>query len=123
MGFVTNIYVKTEVFQKIFQLIKNETKRQIFILERSAQNVPPLHELEEMNEKQQDESLSRFYTEARDKKGEEYSKSSLISLSNAIERYLNSPPFMKIFKLNSAAFTSSNRMSNAKIIRPSQCRI
>ena len=58
--------MKTEVFQKVFKLIKNETERQIFILEWSAQKVPPLPE--EMNEKQLDESLSRFYTEARNKK-------------------------------------------------------
>ena len=54
-------------------------------------------------------------TEARNKKGKEYSKSSLISFRNAIQRYLNNPPCMRNFKLNSAAFTSSNRMLNAKI--------
>lgn len=107
---------KQKSFKKYFNLSKNETKRQIFILEWSAQKVPPLPVLEEMNEKQLEESLSRLYTEARNKKGEEYSKSSLISLRNAIERYLNSPPSMKNFKLNSAAFTSSSRMLNAKII-------
>ena len=67
-----------------------------------------------MNEKQLDESLFWFYTEARNKKGKEYSKS-LISFRNAIQRYLNNPPFTRNFKLNSTAFTSSNRMLNAKI--------
>ena len=62
-----------------------------------------------------DKSLAQFYTEARSKTGEEYSKSSLISLRNAIERHLNNPPFKRTLKLNSAAFTNSNRMLNAKI--------
>ena len=97
MGFETNIYVRTKVLRKIFQFINNEAKRQIFILEWSSQKVPPLPELEEMNEKQLDESLSRFYTEARNKKGEEYSKSSLISFRNAIESYLNNPLYKKNF--------------------------
>ena len=48
-----------------------------FILEWSAQKVPPLPELEEMNEKQLGKSLSRFYTEARNKKGNDCRKSSL----------------------------------------------
>ncbi|XP_068692575.1 uncharacterized protein [Montipora foliosa] len=68
-----------------------------------------------MDEKQLDNSLSQFYIEARSKRGEEYSKSSLISFRNAIERHLNNPPYNKTLKLNSASFTNSNRMLNAKI--------
>ena len=41
--------------------------------------MPRLPELQEMDDKQLNESLSLFYTEAPSKKGEEYSKSSLIS--------------------------------------------
>ena len=41
--------------------------------------MPSLPELEEMDDKQLNESLSQFQTEVRSKKGEEYSKSSLIS--------------------------------------------
>ena len=41
--------------------------------------MPRLPELQEMDDKQLNESLSQFYTEAPSKKGEEYSKSSLIS--------------------------------------------
>ena len=41
--------------------------------------MPRLPELQEMDDKQLNESLSQFYTEAPNKKGEEYSKSSLIS--------------------------------------------
>ena len=71
-----------------------------------------LPKLEQMDEKQLDNSLSQFYIEARSKRGEEYtySKSSLISFRNAIERHLNNPPHNKSLKLNSAAFTISNGM-------------
>ena len=41
--------------------------------------MPGLPELQEMDDKQLNESLSLFYTEAPSKKGEEYSKSSLVS--------------------------------------------
>ena len=41
--------------------------------------MPRLPELQEMDDKQLNESLSLFYIEAPSKKGEEYSKSSLIS--------------------------------------------
>ncbi|KAK2564350.1 hypothetical protein P5673_011775 [Acropora cervicornis] len=83
--------------------------------EWSSQKVPVLPKLEQMDEKQLDNSLSQFYIEARSKRGEEYSKSSLISFRNAIERHLNNPPYNKSLKLNSVAFTISNRMLNAKI--------
>ena len=56
-----------------------------------------------------------FYIEARSKREEEHSKSSLSSFRNAIERHLNNPPYDKSLKLNSAAFTNSNRMLNVKI--------
>ena len=68
-----------------------------------------------MTTEQLDSSLAQFYVEARSKKGEEYSKSSLISFRNAIERYLNNPPYNRSVKLSSAVFNNSNRMLNAKI--------
>lgn len=74
-----------------------------------------LPKLEEMDEKQLDNSLSQFYMEARSKRGVQYRKSSLISFRNAKERHLNNPPYNKSLKLNSAAFTNSNLMFNAKI--------
>ena len=58
--------------------------------------------------------LFRFYTEVRT--GEEYSKSTLISMRHAIERHLNNLPHNRSLKLNSDAFTyKSNKMLNAKI--------
>ena len=57
----------------------NDLKTSLFVIEWSAQKVPRLPELQEMDDKQLNESLSLFYTEAPSKKGEEYSKSSLIS--------------------------------------------
>ena len=74
-----------------------------------------LPKLEEMSNEQLDNSLSQFYTEARSKKGEEYSKSSLITFRNAVERHLNNPPYNRSLKLNSSTFSNSNRMLNAKI--------
>lgn len=62
-----------------------------------------------------DEALSKFYTEARTTAGEEYSKSSLLSFRNAIERHLNNPPHNRGLKLNSDVFAKSNKMLNAKI--------
>ena len=57
----------------------NDLKTTLYVIEWSAQKVPRLPELQEMDDKQLNESLSQFYTEAPSKKGEEYSKSSLIS--------------------------------------------
>ena len=74
-----------------------------------------LPKLEEMSDEQLDNSLSQFYTEARSKTGEEYSKSSLITFRNAIERHLNNPPYNRSLKLNSSTFSNSNRILNAKI--------
>ena len=79
-----------------------------FFIEWSAQNVPILPKLVEMNDEQLDKSITQLYTEARSKTG--VSKSSLISFRNAIERHLNDPPYKRSLKLNSAAFANSNRM-------------
>lgn len=40
---------------------------------------------------QLDHNLCRFYAEARTKKGEQYSKSTLLGFHHSVERYLNAP--------------------------------
>ena len=59
-----------------------------------------LPKLEQMDEKQLDKSLSQFYIEARSKRGEEYSNSSLISFRNAIERHLQQNSEVKFDSLH-----------------------
>ena len=69
-----------------------------------------------MTNKQLDENLRRFYASARKQDGEEYSRSSLLSFRNAIERYLNDPPISRGVKISSnPVFYSSNKMLEAKI--------
>ena len=41
-----------------------------------------------MNSKELDQNLARFYAEARTKKGEEYSRSTLLGFRNSIEQHL-----------------------------------
>ena len=49
--------------------------------------------------------------------GDVYSKSSLLGLRHAIERYLNDPPLNKGLKLSSdARFKTSNEMLNAQLV-------
>ena len=43
-----------------------------------------------MSEEELDESLRRFYAEARTKTGEEYCMSSLLGFCNSVERYFKS---------------------------------
>ena len=81
-----------------------------------AKRTSAAYKLEQMDDKQLDNSLSQFYIQARSKRGEEYSISSLISFRNAIESHLNNPPYNESLKLNSASFTNYNRMLNAKIM-------
>ena len=45
--------------------------------------------LEAMKIGQLDQNLCRFYAEARTKKGEDYSRSTLLGFRHSIERYLN----------------------------------
>ena len=47
-----------------------------------------------------DQVLRRFYAEARAKDGELYSRSSLLTIRNAIERFLNNPPHNRGHKNN-----------------------
>ena len=65
---------------------------------------------------QLDESLRQFYAEARNKEGENYSRATLLSLRNGIERFLNSPPNNRGISLTKdPQFVLSNQMLDAKI--------
>ena len=59
--------------------------------------------------------LRQFYTEVRNKNGEEYSKSSLVAFRHGIERHFKNPPLNRGWKLSSQDFAASNRILNAKI--------
>jgi len=48
--------------------------------------------LAEMTVEELDKSLEQFYAEARNKESENYSRATLLSLRNGIERFLNTPP-------------------------------
>ena len=63
-----------------------------------------------------DSALRLFYAEARKKNGEDYVKSSLLSLRNAIERKLNSPPYNRGIRItDNIQFAKSNQLLDAKI--------
>ena len=67
--------------------------------------------LHEMKNQELDSKLRQFYAEARTKDGQLYSRSSLWSLRNAIERYLNNPPLSKGITISrSEEFKSSNQL-------------
>ena len=66
---------------------------------------------------QLDTNLRRFYAEARNKSGEQYSKSTLLGSRHSFERYLNAPSFNRSLKLSSdPRYKRSNEMLNAQII-------
>ena len=66
---------------------------------------------------QLDQNLRRFYAEARTKKGEEYSKSTLLGFRHSVERYLNAPPFNRGLQISSdPRFARSNQMLDAQIV-------
>lgn len=63
-----------------------------------------------------DRSLKQFYAEARNKEGENYSRATLLSLRNGIERFLNTPPNNLGIKFTKdPRFVLSNQMLDAKI--------
>ena len=63
-----------------------------------------------------DKNLRQFYAEARNKEGENYSRATLLSLRNGIERYLNTPPINLGIRLTQdPRFVLSNKMLDAKI--------
>ena len=63
-----------------------------------------------------DYSLQQFYAETRNKEGENYSRATLLSLRNGIERFLNMPPVNPGISLSKdPQFVLSNQMLDAKI--------
>ena len=63
-----------------------------------------------------DRNLRQFYAEVRNKEGENYSRATLLSLRNGIERYLNTPPHsLGIRFTHDPRFVLSNQMLDAKI--------
>lgn len=72
--------------------------------------------LEAMKVGQLDQNLGRFYAEARTKKGEDYSRSTLLGFLHSIERFLNTPPFSRGLQISSdPRFARSNLMLDAQI--------
>ncbi|KAL9958211.1 hypothetical protein ACROYT_G035192 [Oculina patagonica] len=72
--------------------------------------------LEAMTMGQLDENLRRFYAEARTKKGEEYSKSTLLGFRHSVERFLNAPPNNRGLQISTdPRFARSNLMLDAQI--------
>ena len=65
---------------------------------------------------QLDQNLRRFYAEARTKKGEDYSRSTLLGFRHSIERYLNAPPFSRGQQISTdPRFAISNLMLDTQI--------
>ena len=62
------------------------------------------------------QNLRYFYAEARTRGGALYSRSSLLGLRNAIERYLNNPPFNRGISITKGTeFQSSNKLLQSMI--------
>lgn len=69
-----------------------------------------------MDNDELDKVLTKFYAETRNKKGDDYSRSTLLGLRNSIERYLNNPPYKRGIKIaGNPLFQSSNKFLDAKI--------
>ena len=63
-----------------------------------------------------DANLRLFYTGARNKEGENYSRSTLLRLRDGLDRYLNNRPYKKgIHIATDPAFQQSNEMLDAKL--------
>ena len=72
--------------------------------------------LAEMSIQELDENLRQFYAEARNRNGENYSRATLLSLRNGIERFLNTPPNNRGISFNKdSRFVLSNQMLDAKV--------
>ncbi|KAL9962018.1 hypothetical protein ACROYT_G031072 [Oculina patagonica] len=69
----------------------------------------------QMSNEELDESLRRFYAEARSQTGQEYSRPSLLGFRNSIERHIiaNSDRSLKI--TGNPVFARSNKMLEAKL--------
>ena len=67
-----------------------------------------------------DSHLRKFYAEARTKKGEDYSRCSLLGFRNAIEHYFKNPSFKRGIKITgNPVFQSSNKTldANTKMLK------
>ena len=72
--------------------------------------------LHEMTNKELDNYLRHFYAEARTKDGEPYSRSSLLGIRNAIERYLNNRPLNRGISITKGIdFQASNKLLQSQI--------
>ena len=68
----------------------------------------------QMNTTELDQNLARFYVEARTIKGDEYSRSALLSFRSSIERYLNNNGVLLKLSKNQL-FQNSNKILDAKL--------
>lgn len=72
--------------------------------------------IEDMSFEELDINLRKFYAEARSQNGDHYSRATLLSLRNGIERYLNSPPHNIPIKIGKdPRFVLSNKVLDAQI--------
>ena len=72
--------------------------------------------LHEMTNNELDNYLRHFYAEARTKDGALYSRSSLLGIRNAIQRYLNNPPLNRGISLSKGVeFQASNKLLQSQI--------
>ncbi|RMX59066.1 hypothetical protein pdam_00009972 [Pocillopora damicornis] len=85
--------VKNDLTKLLEQSQSNATKRNtkwvVKLFQAWCQERNITTPLLKMNSKELDQNLARFYVEARNKKGEEYSRSALFGFRNSIERHLN----------------------------------
>ena len=69
-----------------------------------------------MSNKELDQNFRYFYEEARTREGALYSRSSLLGLRNAIERYRNNPTINRGISItNGTEFQSSNKLLQSMI--------
>ena len=72
--------------------------------------------LHEMTNNELDKYLRHFYAEARTKDGALYSRSSLLGIRNALERYLNNPPLNRGISISKGVeFQASNKLLQSQI--------
>ena len=67
-----------------------------------------------MKNEELDESLRRFYAEARTRSGEEYSRPSLLGFRNSVERYFTANNWSLKLTRN-PVFSWSNKMLESKL--------
>ena len=73
-------------------------------------------EFENLDDKNLDDTLAKFYCEVKREDGTDYSKSSLVGIRAGITRHLNNPPHKRNLTLGkSTNFSNSNRMFMAVI--------